>query len=137
MTTQSVAYEDITTSAPYWSGVRELAGRLRLPPDDVDRGVRAYLREMTAGQSRLAIGSLEQFDGHLTRAYEIDVARPHLDEVRRLNRDHSLVFLPSHRSYLDPLLLRRALLRNGCPPNYVLAGINLSFWPLGPLLRRS
>lgn len=130
-------YQDITRSAPYRSGIGALANRLELPPEDVDRRARACLREMVAGQNKIAIGGWEQFGAYLSRAYEIDIARPHLDEVRRLNQRHSLVFLPSHRSYLDPLVLRSTLLRNGCPPDYVLAGINLSFWPLGPVMRRS
>ena len=132
-----LAYEDVTRSARYRSGIAELAGRLALPPDDVDRRARAYLREMAAGQNRPAIAGWERFGAYLSRAYKIDVGRARLDEVRRLNQRHSLVFLPSHRSYLDPLVLRPALLRNGCPPNYVMAGINLSFWPLGPVMRRS
>ncbi|MFF3877808.1 glycerol-3-phosphate 1-O-acyltransferase [Streptomyces sp. NPDC001978] len=130
-------YEDITESAPYRSGVEDLSGRLGLSSDDVDRRARGYLREMIAGQSRLAIDNWERFGDYVSRAYQIDIARSSLDEVRRLDRRHSLVFLPSHRSYLDPLVLRPALLQNGCPPNHVMAGINLSFWPLGPLARRS
>ncbi|MGW0996366.1 glycerol-3-phosphate 1-O-acyltransferase [Streptomyces sp. NPDC002523] len=129
--------EEITASARYRSGVMELADRLQLSPGDVARRARAYLREMAAGQNRLAIGIWGRFGSYLCRAYRIDVAHARLDEVRRLGQRHPLVFLPAHRSYLDPLVLRPALLRNGLPPNHVLAGINLSFWPLGPLERHS
>ncbi len=137
MTTQRTAVaEDITARAAYRSGIGELAGRTGLPPGDVDRRARAYLREMVASQSRLAMGGWEQVGAYLSRAYEIDIACPRLEQVRQLGQRHPLVFLPSHRSYLDPLVLRHALLRNGCRPNYVLAGDNLSFWPLGPFMRR-
>jgi glycerol-3-phosphate O-acyltransferase len=132
-----LVYNDIVRSPQYRSGVEELAHRLELSPDDVDRRARACLREMVAGQSRLATDIWERFGAYLSRAYQVDIARPRLDEVRRLDQRYSLVFLPSHRSYLDPLVLRPALLRNSCPPNHVLAGTNLSFWPLGPLARRS
>ncbi|MER6329298.1 glycerol-3-phosphate 1-O-acyltransferase [Streptomyces sp. NPDC001034] len=129
--------EDIIRSARYRSGVRELADRLARPPDDVDRRARAYLREMVAGRNRLVLDVWERFGAYVSRAYRTDLARARVDEVRRLGRGHTLVFLPSHRSYLDPLVLRPALLRHGFPPNHVLSGINLSFWPLGPLMRRS
>ncbi|MCQ4083876.1 glycerol-3-phosphate 1-O-acyltransferase [Streptomyces sp. RB6PN25] len=129
--------EDIIRSVRYRSGVGELADRLRLPRDEVDRGARAYLREMVAGQNRIAIDSWGRFGAYVSRAYRIDIARARLGELRRLGQHHPLVFLPSHRSYLDPLVLRPALLRNRFAPNYVLSGINLSFWPLGPLARRS
>ncbi|MEN3265534.1 1-acyl-sn-glycerol-3-phosphate acyltransferase, partial [Pseudonocardia sp.] len=36
-----------------------------------------------------------------------------------------------------PFILRGGLGRAGLPVNHVLGGINVSFWPLGPLLRRS
>ena len=132
-----LVYEEITDSARYRSGVEELADQLELPPEDVDRRARRYLQEMVASQSRRAIDAWAQLGAYFSRAYKIDLARPGLDQVRRLGQRHSLVFLPSHRSYLDPLVLRPALLRSGFPPNHVLGGINLSFWPLGPLARRS
>ena len=132
-----LVFEDITGSARYQSGVSELADRLELSPEDVDRRAEACLREMIATQSRPAIDSWQQLGAYLSRAYKIDFARPRLSEVRELGQRHSLVFLPCHRSYLDPLVLRPALMQNGFPPNYVLGGINLSFWPLGPLARRS
>ena len=34
-------------------------------------------------------------------------------------------------------MLRPALLSHGLPPNHVLGGLNVSFWPIGPLTRRS
>jgi glycerol-3-phosphate O-acyltransferase len=60
-----------------------------------------------------------------------------LEELRRLNRSHALAFLPSHRSYMDPLVLRPVLQRAGFPPNHVLGGNNLDFWPVGPVARRN
>jgi glycerol-3-phosphate O-acyltransferase len=47
------------------------------------------------------------------------------------------VFLPSHRSYSDPLVLGRVLHDHDFPPNQVLGGNNLSFWPIGPLGKRA
>ena len=47
------------------------------------------------------------------------------------------MFLPSHRSYLDPLVLRSVVTRLGLPLNYTLGGINVGFWPIGPVARRS
>ncbi|MGH9122807.1 MAG: 1-acyl-sn-glycerol-3-phosphate acyltransferase, partial [Acidimicrobiales bacterium] len=43
----------------------------------------------------------------------------------------------SHKSYLDPFILRGALGRAGLPCNHILGGVNVSFWPMGPVLRRS
>lgn len=60
-----------------------------------------------------------------------------LRRLRELNQRHSLVFLPTHRSYSDPLVLRSVLDANDFPPNHIVGGDNMAFWPLGPLGRRA
>ena len=47
------------------------------------------------------------------------------------------MFLPSHRSYADSLLLADVLADNDFPRDHVLGGDNLSFWPIGPLAKRA
>lgn len=59
-----------------------------------------------------------------------------LREVKRLSSSKPVVFLPNHKSHVDYLLLSYILHNNCMTIPYVTAGINLSFWPLGPLLRR-
>ena len=92
---------------------------------------------MVASQSRTAIDAWDQFGRFLARAHRIEVDDTRIAELRELSRRRSLVFLPSHRSYLDPLVLRPALLGHGLPPNHVIGGLNVSFWPVGPVTRRS
>lgn len=60
-----------------------------------------------------------------------------LEALRRSNSGTGLVFLPAHRSYMDPLVLGKVLREHDFPPNHVLGGINMSFWPLGPMGRRA
>ena len=54
-----------------------------------------------------------------------------------LSRTAPLVFLPTHRSYADPLVLAEVLRENDLPRNTVLGGNNMSFWPIGPLGKRA
>lgn len=64
----------------------------------------------------------------------------HEEDVRRLaglGHGDSLVFLPSHRSNLDRLSLQFMLWENDFPPNHTAGGINLNFFPVGPLIRRT
>ncbi|MGH3588346.1 MAG: 1-acyl-sn-glycerol-3-phosphate acyltransferase, partial [Pseudonocardia sp.] len=60
-----------------------------------------------------------------------------LEKLRERGRRHALVFLPSHRSYADPLLLADVLAEHDFPRNHVLGGDNLRFWPIGPLAKRA
>ncbi|HYH52301.1 MAG TPA: 1-acyl-sn-glycerol-3-phosphate acyltransferase, partial [Acidimicrobiia bacterium] len=103
----------------------------------VEKEARAALHEMVAVQSDLALGAIDRLARFALRAYDIEADADALDSLRALNRSHGLVFLPSHKSYLDPFILRGALGGAGLPCNHVLGGVNVSFWPMGPILRRS
>lgn len=129
--------DEITDSGRYRDGTRQLATELRIPPAEVDRRARAALDELVATQSRRAIALWGRLGRYFSRAYRLDVDTARFDELRELNRKHSLVFLPSHRSYLDPLVLRPALLANDLPLNHVMGGLNINFWPIGPIVKRS
>lgn len=132
-----LVHEEITDSARFRDGIQELAERLELAPEEAERRALEALDQMVASQSRRAIDLWGELGGYFARAYNVEVDDSRVDELLRLGRRHTLVFLPSHRSYLDPLVLRPVLLDHGLPPNHVLGGLNVSFWPIGPLTRRS
>ncbi len=69
--------------------------------------------------------------------WDVRVDEAGLERLARRNEKQALVFLPSHRSYADPLILGALLGRHGFPANFTLPGANMGFWPLGPLLRRA
>ena len=59
-----------------------------------------------------------------------------LAAIKRMSLRGPLVFIPSHKSHFDYLLVSYVLYHNDLPCPLVAAGKNLSFWPLGPLFRR-
>jgi glycerol-3-phosphate O-acyltransferase len=59
-----------------------------------------------------------------------------LAAVKRMALREPVVFIPSHKSHVDYLLLSYVLYHNDLPCPLVAAGKNLSFWPIGPLFRR-
>ncbi len=58
-------------------------------------------------------------------------------EAARMSRSAPLVLVPCHKSHLDYLVISWVFLRNEFIPPHIAAGANLSFFPLGSLLRRS
>jgi glycerol-3-phosphate O-acyltransferase len=50
-------------------------------------------------------------------------------------REHPVVLVPCHRSHFDYLILTYIFHTNYLSPPHIAAGINLSFWPMGPLFR--
>jgi glycerol-3-phosphate O-acyltransferase len=129
--------EEIGQSARFAAVVGQIAEHVGEPATRVREKATAALDEMVASQSRLAVDVWDQFTGWMARAYTLDVDEEGLGRVRELGRDHALVFLPSHRSYLDPMVLRHALADHGFPPNHTMGGINVAVWPIGPIARRS
>ncbi|EFM93853.1 MULTISPECIES: glycerol-3-phosphate 1-O-acyltransferase PlsB [Actinobacillus] len=58
------------------------------------------------------------------------------DRVRKLALEgHEIVYVPCHRSHMDYLLLSYLLYHQGLVPPHIAAGINLNFFPAGPIFR--
>lgn len=128
----------IMSSRRYEAVVAKLVAGTGRAQTAVRRDAEAALKEMASHVGDpVATGAWDRLGRFLTRAYTVDADTSRLPALARLDRDHTLVFLPNHRSYLDPLVLRQVLATQGFGPNHVLGGINLAMWPLSQLGRRS
>ena len=109
-----------------------------LPVSKVESQARKELRKLCAKQSPALLGTFYRLLSWLwTRMYDgIVVDKEGLERVRSAARDGALVLLPSHKSHVDYLVLSYVLYDNALLPPLIAAGENLSFWPLGPILRR-
>jgi len=118
--------------------IEQLAARLGRPLSAVRKEAGTVLRDMVAVDAK---GFNNIFDDGLGPLYSGDCNivsdTTSLSILRTLNERHALVFLPSHRSYADPFVLGKLLRANGFPRNFVPGGDNMSFWPMGPISRRS
>ena len=71
------------------------------------------------------------------RMYDsVDIDEDGLARVKRAAGDAPIVLCPSHKSYMDFLVLSWVFSEYGITPPHVAAGINLSFWPFGAIARR-
>jgi glycerol-3-phosphate O-acyltransferase len=60
------------------------------------------------------------------------------DALRELaQKGHEIVYVPCHRSHMDYLLLTYVIYKEGLVPPHIAAGINLNFWPAGPIFRKA
>ncbi|MBW0118059.1 glycerol-3-phosphate 1-O-acyltransferase [Pseudonocardia abyssalis] len=118
--------------------VTALAERLELPEVEVAGRAHSDLEGLVASMSPMAVDLLSGALRPLhARAWDVQVDTAGLERLRELNRRDALVFLPSHRSYADPLLLADVLAEHDFPRNHVLGGENLRFWPVGPVAKRA
>jgi len=130
--------EAIADSPDFRGDVAALADRLGLTERETMVRAEADLDSLVASMSPVAVDLLSSTLRPLhARAWNVQVDTAGLDRLRALNREHALVFLPSHRSYADPLLLADVLAEHDFPPNHVLGGDNLRIWPIAPLARRA
>jgi glycerol-3-phosphate O-acyltransferase len=130
--------EAIKDSPGFHREVAALATRLSMAESEVLELAGEGLEGLVASMSPLAVDVLSGALRPLhARAWEVQADTAGLERLRELNRQHALVFLPSHRSYADSLLLADVLADNDFPRNHVLGGDNLSFWPIGPLAKRA
>lgn len=58
-----------------------------------------------------------------------------LDQVLDCMKRQPVVLVPCHRSHFDYVILSYIFHLNYMSPPHIAAGMNLSFWPLGPLFR--
>lgn len=99
---------------------------------------RKQLQRLCAKQSLLVVDLLHRFFTWVwSKMYHgVVLDKEGLGRVRDAARDASLVLLPSHKSHIDYLVLSDMLYGNAMMPPLIAAGDNLSFWPIGALLRR-
>lgn len=100
---------------------------------------RYYLREIAASHSTFLIDLIANAIHWIySQGYgEIIYDQETLHRIEALSAEHPIAFLPSHRSNLDRLSLQYLLWENDLPPNHTAAGINMNFFPIGPLIRRT
>ena len=133
-------HEDILARPAFRAGITRLAHELGRPQAAILRDAQRYLKEIAATHSPYVIDLTAQLIHLLyTRAYgeALHYDRGDLEDIYTIAQRYPVVFLPSHKSNLDHLVLQYALHENGHPPNHTAGGINMNFFPVGPLVRRS
>jgi glycerol-3-phosphate O-acyltransferase len=95
------------------------------------------LRELATGHNLLYMELFRRFTRFCyTRVYdsEIDVQQEQLEKLRELGKRSALVFIPSHKSNFDHLILYYLFFSHGFPPPHTAAGSNMSFFPMSRIL---
>ncbi|WP_157205161.1 1-acyl-sn-glycerol-3-phosphate acyltransferase [Gordonia rhizosphera] len=92
---------------------------------------------MAASHSDAVLTQWHRLGRWMLRGFDRLVDEEAIANLRALDREHSLVFLISHRSYLDEWAFPSALTELGVRAPFGFAGANLNFFPLGTIARRT
>ena len=131
--------EDLFWSRTFQHGVQRLAVSENRTVQRMQKRTKRYLKEIAAKHSPYFIDLVNHATQILISAahQSVDYSPEELAGVMELGESEPLVFLPSHKSNFDHLVLQHVLFENELPLNHTAGGINLNFFLIGPLLRRS
>jgi glycerol-3-phosphate O-acyltransferase len=114
---------------------RRIAAERGVARGKVLKEARGYFDEMAANFNGLYFGVLEFAFNLIFPRMFTGLEVQGLDRVIECIKDHPVVLVPCHRSHFDYLILTYIFHTNYLSPPHIAAGINLSFWPMGPLFR--
>lgn len=107
--------------------------------EDLVTRAEKMLRELSAEPTPAVYDTLEPVAKALHERLfsSVDVDVDGIARVREAAKKGVVVYLPSHKSHVDYLLLAYVFRTHLLEQPMVAAGDNLAFFPIGPLLRRS
>ncbi|WP_206050888.1 lysophospholipid acyltransferase [Nocardioides speluncae] len=117
--------------------LRTLAEEIGRSPHEVRVDAAAYLREMGAIHGGRSSDAWSRMTNWMYRAHDLLVDEEKMRRLRKLDRRHSLLFLFSHRSYLDGIAVPVAVEQHGLSAPFTMGGANLNFFPVNQLARRA
>jgi glycerol-3-phosphate O-acyltransferase len=129
--------EHILDTPDFLRTLAQLSEETGTPVSKLSEEARADLKEMAVKPGGISVAAWDRFTQWMARAYKVDYDPQAVERLRELNATSGLIFLPNHRSYLDPLVLRWALEQHGFPPNNTLGGSNLALWPMSEIGKRN
>ncbi|PKL39832.1 MAG: hypothetical protein CVV44_06315 [Spirochaetae bacterium HGW-Spirochaetae-1] len=98
-----------------------------------------YFREIAADFSIIYIRFFEKSLNYVFRKI-FDGIHYNMDDFKMLREESQkgpLIIMPSHKSHMDYLIISSLLFQNKIIPPHILAGANLTFFPMGKIFRRS
>ncbi|WP_405241814.1 1-acyl-sn-glycerol-3-phosphate acyltransferase [Lentisalinibacter salinarum] len=120
--------------------LRELAPRIDRDPAALSEEAEGYLAELDSRRGATGVGLFAALSRFICRrGYARDIVCDEGEFVRVANlaRRGPVVYLITHKTYLDIFALYHALHERGIDTPYVFGGINMDFLGLGWLSRRA
>jgi glycerol-3-phosphate O-acyltransferase len=137
LATDAAEVRELLSSPVFADNAAELADRLGRDRGSTLGEAAGYLREMSGDHTDRSAELWQKFGNWMLRGYDQLLDEEGLARLRHLDRKHTLVFLISHRSYLDGWTMGPQLHALGFSPTFVLGGSNANVFPLTVVSRNS
>ncbi|WP_256743382.1 glycerol-3-phosphate 1-O-acyltransferase PlsB, partial [Cronobacter sakazakii] len=130
-------FNKLLSSKAIARAVEDEARTKKISHEKAQQNAVALMEEIAADFSYEAIRITDRVLGFTWNRLYQGINVHNAERVRQLAHDgHEIVYVPCHRSHMDYLLLSYVLYHQGLVPPHIAAGINLNFWPAGPIFRR-
>ena len=128
--------EALLAAEPVQAAIRSEAATRSIAIEAAERRARRFALEIASDYSYATVRALELFLSWLWNRLYDAIEIHNVDVVTRIAPSHGIVYVPTHRSHVDYLLLSHSIHRQGLTPPHIAAGANLNMFLVGPLLRR-
>jgi len=136
LSTRRLLIDKVLASQPVKDAIADQARRDGSAPEEAWKKAHAMAYEIAADYSHPVVRSASFLLTSVWNRIYRGVLVHHLDSLKAVAPGNEVVYVPSHRSHMDYLLLSYLLYAKGIVPPHIVAGINLNLPVIGPILRR-
>lgn len=129
-------FNKLLQSPAILAAIEDEAQKPKGSPEKARKEAEKMLEEIAANVRHESLRTADRLLSWLWNKLYQGINVQYAERVRKLALEgHELVYVPCHRSHMDYLLLSYILYHQGLVPPHIAAGINLNFWPAGPIFR--
>ena len=136
LSTRRLLVDKVLASEPVKDAIADQARRDKTPVAEAWKKAHAFAYEIAADYSHPVVRSASFMLTTVWNRIYRGVLVHHLDRFKAVAPGHEIVYVPSHRSHMDYLLLSYLLYDRGIVPPHIVAGINLNLPVIGGALRK-
>jgi len=134
---QRIDHDRILIDQSFNNYLKEYSIANSISVDTAKKQAKKYLREIAAITNYYYIRIMEGFFNWVFKTVYsgIQTKEEDFEQIREIQKQGPIVFIPNHESYIDFLVLPYVLYKNHLTTPFTIAGINLNFWPAGNIIR--
>ena len=136
LSTRRLLVDKVLASEPVKDAIVDQARRDKTPVAEAWKKAHAFAYEIAADYSHPVVRSASFLLTTVWNRIYRGVLVHHLDRFKAVAPGHEIIYVPSHRSHMDYLLLSYLLYDRGVVPPHIVAGINLNLPVIGTILRK-
>jgi len=123
------------TGPDYEREIGIVAAKMRISPARVHRLAAREFRTIAANPIRPLYSVIARLADLIVRRLFRNVSAVGIERFMSVAKQHTTVLVPMHRSHFDYILVGHKMYQSNLIPPVVAAGVNLSFWPIGSIIR--